>query len=183
MSNRDNPSVVRGMNHVGLTVPDMDQATDFLQKALDAKFVYDGLTASDEPRKGADLERQVGFSPGTLMIKQRLLRIGNGANIELFEIASDRQSKPVGLQDFGWNHISFYVDDINYAIDRVTAAGGRLLSEVHQNSRHEDTENSTSVYFFTPWGSLIELQSVPNGYYYPDNSEAKIWVPEPDKAD
>ncbi|MGE9552991.1 VOC family protein [Erwinia amylovora] len=171
--------LTRGINHVGLTVPDLQQATDFLQKALDAKFVYNGLTDNDPPREGADTERQLGLTSGSLIIKQRLLRIGNGPNLELFEIVSKEQHQPLRLQDFGWNHISLYVDDINYAIERVRAAGGRFLSEVHGNSRHEDTEGNASVYFQTPWNSLIELQSIPNGYYYPEDSEAETWIPEP----
>ncbi len=179
MKNKPHRAPSRGINHVGLTVPDLQQATDFLQKALDARFVYNGLTENDPPRQGADTERQLGLSSGSMVIKQRLLRIGNGPNLELFEIVSNDQQQPVRLQDIGWNHISLYVDDIDYAIERVRAAGGRFLSEVHENSRHEDTENNASVYFQAPWGSLIELQSIPNGYYYPDDSEADTWMPEP----
>lgn len=179
MENKRVRSLTRGINHVGLTVPDLQQATEFLQKALDARFVYNGLTDNDPPRKGADTERQLGLSSGSMIIKQRLLRIGNGPNLELFEIISREQEQPVKLQDIGWNHISLYVDDINYAVERVKAAGGRFLSEIHGNSRHEDTEDNASVYFQAPWGSLIELQSIPNGYYYPDDSEADTWIPEP----
>lgn len=183
MADQEKRFITRGINHVGLTVPDLEQATAFLQQALDAKFVYDGLTTDDEPRKGADTERQLGLSSGSMIIKQRLLRIGNGANLEIFEIVSDRQQKPAGLQDFGWNHLSFYVDDINQAVERVTAAGGKVLSELHGNSRHEDTPGNASVYFHTPWGSLIELQSIPNGYYYPDDSESETWMPAPRSAE
>lgn len=174
----NNQSVTRGINHIGLTVPDIEAATQFLRKALDAKFVYNGLTTDDAPRKGEEVQRQLGLSSGSMIIKQRLLRIGNSANLELFEIVSDKQVNPVGLQDIGWNHISFYVDDVNYAVEKVKAAGGEFLSEVHGNSRHEDTKDNASVYFRAPWGSLIELQSIPHGYYYPDDSEAKTWMPE-----
>ncbi|ORJ25333.1 VOC family protein [Rouxiella badensis] len=176
MTEHKQKSLTRGINHVGLTVPDLEQATTFLKQALGAKFVYNGLTSEDEPRKGADTERQLGLSSGTVVIKQRLLRIGNGANLELFEIVSDSQQRPVGLQDIGWNHLSFYVDDIDHTLKQVIAAGGKPLSEPHGNSRHEDTQDNGSVYFTTPWGSLIELQSIPNGYYYPDDSEAETWV-------
>ncbi|CAA0255766.1 VOC family protein [Klebsiella oxytoca] len=178
MINREKRTVSRGINHVGLTVPNLQQATEFLQKALDARFVYDGLTDSDSPREGADTERQLGLTEGSMIIKQRLLRIGNGPNLELFEIVSSEQAQPVRLQDFGWNHISLYVDDIHYAVERVRAAGGQFLSEIHGNSRHEDTDDNASVYFKAPWGSLIELQSIPNGYYYPEDSEADTWIPE-----
>lgn len=30
----------------------------------------------------------------------------------------------------------------------------------------------------TPWGSLIELQTIPNGYYYPKDSEASVFIPD-----
>ncbi|WP_416413938.1 VOC family protein [Pantoea sp. App145] len=179
MRNKRERPLNRGINHVGLTVPDLQQATEFLQKALDARFVYNGLTDNDPPRKGTDTERQLGLSSDSMIIKQRLLRIGNGPNLELFEIVSREQEQPVRLQDIGWNHISLYVDDIDYAVERVKAAGGKFLSEIHGNSRHEDTEDNASVYFQAPWGSLIELQSIPNGYYYPDDTEADTWIPEP----
>lgn len=179
MINKEKRTVSRGINHVGLTVPDLQQATEFLQKALDAKFVYNGLTDNDLPRKGGDTERQLGLTEGSMVIKQRLLRIGNGPNLELFEIVSREQEQPVRLQDIGWNHISLYVDDIKHAVERVSIAGGQFLSEIHGNSRHEDTDGNASVYFKTPWGSLIELQSIPKGYYYPNDSEAETWIPEP----
>lgn len=177
MTEQKEKVLTRGINHVGLTVPDIDQATAFLKKALGAKFLYNGQTLEDGPKKGADAERQLGVPGGTMVLKQRVLRIGNGANLELFEIISDHKQAPLSLQDYGWNHISLYVDDIDFTIESVKNAGGEILSEVHQNSKHEDTENSASVYFRTPWGSLVELQSIPNGYYYPDYSEAETWVP------
>lgn len=168
----------RGINHIGLTVPNLDQAAAFLKKALGAEYVYDGLTLDDAPRKGRTIEHQLGLSDGSKIIKQRLLRIGNGANLELFEIVSDKQTQPAGLQDLGWNHISIYVDHIETAVARAKAAGAQFLSEIHGNSKHEDTPENASVYFVTPWGSLVELQSIPNGYYYPDDSEAETWMPE-----
>ncbi|MFT8316800.1 MAG: VOC family protein [Sporolactobacillus sp.] len=168
----------RGINHIGLTVPNLDQAASFFKKALGAEYVYDGLTSDDAPRKGKTVELQLGLSEGSKIIRQRLLRIGNSANLELFEIVSDKQAQPSGLQDLGWNHISIFVDDIETAMARAKAAGAQFLSEVHENSKHEDTPGNASIYFATPWGSLVELQSIPNGYDYPENSAAKTWIPE-----
>ncbi|WP_228710501.1 VOC family protein [Klebsiella oxytoca] len=124
-----------------------------MQKALGARFVYNGLTDNDPPREGADIEWQFGLTEGSIIIKQRLLRIGNGPNLKLFEIVSSEQEQPVRLQDIGWNHIYLYVDDINYAVERVRTAGGQFLSEIHENSRHEVTDGNASVYSKTPWGS------------------------------
>ncbi|MFD1330383.1 VOC family protein [Methylopila musalis] len=168
----------RGVNHIGLTVDDLDTASDFLAKGLGAQWCYDGLTREDEPREGAEVERQLGLSKGARVVRQRLMRIGQGPNIEIFEVETADPARPLGLEDRGWNHISVYCDDIHGALARIVAAGAEPLSEVHDNSRHEDTDGNGSVYVRPPWGGLIELQSIPNGYYYPAGSEAKTWTPE-----
>lgn len=82
-----------------------------------------------------------------------------------------------GLADFGLNHVSFFVDDIDGALRRLVDAGGEALSEVHENSRYEDSPGNGSVYVKAPWGMLIELQTIPNGHYYPDDSESEVWIP------
>ena len=103
--------------------------------------------------------------------------IGAGQGLELFEI-SGKQREAAGLANFGLNHISFYCDDIEGSLQRLVDAVGEALSEVHGNSRYEDSEGNGSVYVKAPWGMLIELQTIPNGHYYPDSAEAKAWTPE-----
>lgn len=177
--NRDEYGLLpRGINHIGLTVEDLDKASEFLAKGVGAKWCYDGLTRDDAPRQGPEVERQLGLSEGSRIVRQRLMRIGNGPNIEIFEIECIDPARPLELEDRGWNHISIYCDDIDGSLKRLIAAGAEPLSSVHGNSRHEDTEGNGSVYVRPPWGGLIELQSIPNGYYYPDSSEAKTWLPE-----
>ena len=55
----------RGIHHLGMTVPDIDVATTFLRAALGARVCYDGVTAQDTPREGAELERILGLPPGS----------------------------------------------------------------------------------------------------------------------
>lgn len=167
----------RGLNHIGLTVPDIEKASRFLRDGLGAKWCYDGLTVNDPPREGGDVEHQLGLPEGAKVVRQRLMRIGNGPNIEMFEVVTDKAAEPLGLADRGWNHICVYCDDIESALRRIVAAGAEPLSELHGNSRHEDTPGNASVYVRPPWGGLIELQSIPNGNYYPDGSEADAWLP------
>lgn len=169
----------RGINHIGLTVPDLEQASDFLQRGLGARWCYDGLTRADPPRQGDEVERQLGLPPGARIVRQRLFRIGNGPNLEVFEIRTATPREPLGLADRGWNHIALYCDDIQACLRRLVAAGGVALSEVHGNSRHEDTPGNGSVYVRPPWGGLVELQTIPGGNYYPDGSQAEAWLPAP----
>ncbi|MCD9028377.1 VOC family protein [Luteimonas sp. BDR2-5] len=167
----------RGIHHLGMTVPDVDAATTFLRAALGATVCYDGVAADDPPREGAELERVLGLPAGAKILRQRMVRIGTGPGLELFEIQAPSQQAAAALQDIGLNHLAVYVDDIDAAVKRLVAAGATMLSEVHGNSRYEDTPGNGSVYARAPWGSLIELQSIPGGYYYPPDSESEVWLP------
>lgn len=173
----DKISNIRGINHIGMTVPNIEAAFKFLKDAFDAKYAYDGLTYDDEPRKGPEVERMLGLSKGSAIVKQRMIVIGNGPNIEMFEIESDDKREPLELEDNGYHHISLFVDDMDRAIQQAVDAGASPLSEKHDNSRYEDSEGSSSVYLKSPWHSLIELQSIPNGYYYPEDNESNVFIP------
>lgn len=107
-----------------------------------------------------------------------MMVFGNGPNIEMFEFKDAKQREPVLLQDIGYTHLSFYVDDFDKAFEQIQKAGGVALSEPHENTKYEDTEGNKTVYVQAPWGSLIELQTIPSGFYYPENSEASVFTPE-----
>ncbi|MDO5626829.1 MAG: VOC family protein [Mobilicoccus sp.] len=168
----------RGIQHVGVTVPDLEAATRFFVEGLGASIAYDGLSPEDEPRSGQEVEEQLGLPRGAAIHRQRMIVIGNGPGLEVFEISGE-QREAAGLADFGLNHIALYCDDIEGSLARLVAAGGEALSGVHGNSRYEDSPGNGSVYVKAPWGMLIELQTIPNGHYYPADSQAKVWMPEP----
>ncbi|GAB2544055.1 VOC family protein [Brachybacterium huguangmaarense] len=174
----EHTALPRGIQHIGVTVPDLEEATRFLTEGLGAQVAYDGLTPDDEPRSGPEVERQLGLPRGAAIHRQRMFVIGEGPGLEVFEISGE-QRPASGLADLGLNHISLYCDDIEGSLARLVAAGGRALSEVHGNSRHEDTEGNGSVYVEAPWGMLIELQTIPGGHYYPADSESEVWMPSP----
>lgn len=48
-------SHIKGINHIGLTVLDIEEATTFLKEAFGAKIAYDALTYEDEPREAQKL--------------------------------------------------------------------------------------------------------------------------------
>lgn len=166
----------RGIQHIGITVPDLDAATRFLVEGLGAQVSYDGLTSEDEPRQGREVEAQLGLPTGAAIHRQRMFVVGEGPGLEVFEI-SGHQRPSAGLADFGLNHMALYCDDIDGSLARLVDAGGEALSEVHGNSRYEDSPGNGSVYVKAPWGMLIELQTIPAGHYYPDDSESPVWMP------
>src|SRR5699024_12464782 len=108
----------------------------------------------------------------------RIMRLGNGSTIEMYEFEEDKQAKPDSLQNIGVTNISFYVDEYEKVFEQIQKAGGKSISQPHDNTKYEDTAGNKTVYVKAPWGSLIELQTVPEGFYYPSDSEAEVFIPK-----
>lgn len=105
---------------------------------------------------------------------------GNGPNIEMFEFKDAHQGQAQTLQDIGYTHISFISrqNTLMRQLNSWRKLEVNPISEPHVNTKYEDTEGNQTVYVKSPWGSLIELQTVPNGFYYPYDSEAEVFVPK-----
>ncbi len=174
----DAAPTVRGIDHVGITVPDVDAASDFLSRAFGARTLYDVLPADEDPMQGAEVEHQLGIPAGARIEHMRLMRIGASANIEMFRIANANQAEAAGLADYGLQHIALYVDDMDAAVQRLTEAGGTLLSDPHPLAGVEDGARNSGVYARAPWGALIELISTPDGIDYPDDCPMPRWKPQ-----
>lgn len=172
---------VRGIDHVGVTVPDIEAATDFLARAFGARTLYDVLPADAEPMAGAEVEHQLGIPEGARIVHMRLLRIGQAASIEMFRIEDAPQADSAGLHDFGLQHIAVYVDDMADAAARFCDAGGTLLSDPHPLAGVEAGDRNSGVYGRAPWGMLIELIATPDGIDYPEDCPLARWKPRPNR--
>ncbi|WP_077622599.1 VOC family protein [Sediminibacillus massiliensis] len=168
--------MTRGIEHAGITVPDIDQATDFFQKAFGAEICYDVLTPDQSSQKGVKAEHHLGLPEGAEIYHIRLLRLGNSSNIELFQIGKAEQTEPVQLPGYGLTHLALYVDDIGSATEKFQTAGGCLLSEPFPLPGVESGPRNVTVYGQAPWGMLLELISYPDGVDYPEDSR-KRWTP------
>ena len=171
------PLPARGVDHIGITVPDVDSAAHFFEQAFGAVAVYDVLPLGGKPMQGADTEHQLGLTPGASIVHMRLMRIGDGPSLELFQIDGATKEKPVTINGMGLTHIGLYVDDIQAAAARFQAAGGTLLSPVHPLAGVEAGKQNAGVYGTAPWGSLIELLTYPDGITYTTNSHVTRWTP------
>ncbi|WP_345948917.1 VOC family protein [Mucilaginibacter sp. PAMB04274] len=153
----------RGIDHIGITVPDVNAASAFFAKAFEAETLYDVLPEDAKPLQGAETEEQLGLPPDSKVVHMRLLQIGSGPTIELFQVAGTFQSKTAGLHDYGLQHLAVYVEDIQAAARQFESAGGKLLSPPHPLSGVEDGPRNRGVYGRAPWGTLVELLSYPDG--------------------
>lgn len=167
---------VRAVEHIGITVPNIEAATEFLAAALGAQPIYDMLS---EPLSGPAVEQGLGVPAGTELQAIRMLRLGNGPNLELFEYGGVDQREPHRPSDFGIQHFCVYVDDIDAAAARFAEAGGEVLSEPNDLPGGDAGEGNRYVYARTPWGSTVELVTYPSPQAYETTTSLRRWRPPP----
>jgi len=153
---------VRGIDHIGITVPDVEAATRFLSQAFDAAVVYDTVADGLPRRQPEDLAATVALNQTQRVIATRIVRLGDSANIELFEI-KDTVPGVHGIGALGLQHFAIYCDDISEVLRRVLAAGGTQLRGPNPLFGAEEGPGNAMHYVRAPWGTLIELISTPAG--------------------
>lgn len=151
---------LRGLEHVGFTVPDLQQATDFFCNVLGCEPVYEGGMLQRDDNWLAD---NLNVHPRTVLRGLRFLRCPNGTYFELFDYQPPEPRNPQPRNsDIGGHHLAFYVDDCQAATTYLLAHGVQVLGEP-KASRSGPSAGQTWVYFLTPWGMQCELVSYPQG--------------------
>ncbi|MCZ4344071.1 VOC family protein [Sphingomonadaceae bacterium G21617-S1] len=165
---------LRGTDHVGFTVPDLNQAVRFFVEDLGCQEVYRlGPFQSD----ASWMEDHLDVHPRAVMIELSLLRCGHGSNFEIFQYsAPDQRREQPRNSDIGGHHLAFYVDDIDIALEHLRDRGIRILGS--PTTRTEGPSGGqTWVYFLSPWGMQLELVSFPSGKGYEQTSAIRLWHP------
>ncbi|MCA0244135.1 MAG: VOC family protein [Proteobacteria bacterium] len=167
-------TVPRGVQHVGLTVPDMVQAVTFFVEHLGCELLF----CEGPFTLGASSAQAHQVDAGTVLVKLGMLRCAAGALLELFEYrAVDQRADPVRNVDNGGHHIAFQVDDIDAAAARLQAGGVRLCGQVNR-SIGGPFEGLGWLYFLAPWGLQLELVQIPSqGLGYERSSGRRLYQP------
>ncbi len=165
---------LRGTDHIGFTVPDLDQAVAFFVDVIGCEPFYDlGPFSSD----GDWMATHLNVPARAVMKRLKFLRCRHGANFEIFEYQAPGQNTAQPRNsDVGGHHLAFYVDDMAAALDHLRAHGVRILGEPTLRTAGPSA-GQTWVYFLAPWGMQLELVSYPNGKGYELTSTARLWHP------
>ena len=165
---------LRGTDHIGFTVPDLDQAVRFFVDVIGCEAFYDlGPFQSD----GDWMTEHLNVHPRTVMRRLKFLRCRNGSNFEIFEYESPDQNRAQPRNsDVGGHHLAFYVDDMAAALEHLRRHGVRILGEptVRESG---PSGGQTWVYFLSPWGMQLELVSYPKGKAYERDTHRRLWHP------
>lgn len=165
---------LRGTDHIGFTVPDLDAAVAFFVDVLGCEPFYDlGPFASDSDWMATHLN----VHPRAVMKRLKFLRCRNGSNFEIFEYAAPDQNRiQPRNSDVGGHHLAFYVDDIGAAVAYLKDRGLRVLGEPTVRTAGPSA-GQTWVYFLSPWGMQLELVSFPHGKGYEKSTSRRLWHP------
>lgn len=166
---------IRGIEHIGITVPDLDEATRFLVDAFDAFVLYNTLTEEDPPQQGPEAQATLGITADTSVVAFRFLHLRNGPGIELFEARRPEPIQPISLGDIGIHHFAIYCDCVEASVSRAVAAGATALSGPRRLEGPEEGSGNRMNYVRAPWGTLIELIAFPSGVA--DRPPVQRWVP------
>lgn len=166
----------RGIDHVGITVPDIEAATTFLTDVFDAQVIYESFSADQPPQGSAEMDRDLNLASGTQLVAARLIRLGIGPDIELFQLKVDDQRPAARPSDFGLQHLAVYVDDMEEAIRRFEVAGGRMFSGPNPFLFPKEAgPGNRFCYGQAPWGMMIEFLTYPSAMGFERDTPLRRW--------
>lgn len=160
------PGLTR-LDHIGFTVPDLEQAHRWLIDVLGCEYMYRlGPFQSDTNW----MTEHMNVHPRTVMRELRFYRCGGQAVFEVFQYeAPDQVDLPPRNSDIGGHHVALYVEDLDAAVAYLHEQGVRVLGE--PTASKSASEGQRWVYFLSPWGMQFELVSYPGGKAFDHHPE------------
>jgi catechol 2,3-dioxygenase-like lactoylglutathione lyase family enzyme len=164
---------MRGVDHVGITVANLDEAVIFFVDVLgcEAIFRQPGGKSDDDW-----MQVYLNVNPRAEIHGFEMVRCGHGTNVEVFEYKSPDQVKsPPKNSDIGGHHLAFYVDDIDKAVAYLRAEKSVRVLGGPNTATDGPNAGQAWIYFIAPWGMQMELVSYPKGRAYEKTSKDKLW--------
>ena len=159
---------ILGMERVGLTVPDLEQAIGFFASVLGAETLYEhGPFSAEDNWMAVNL----GVDARAVVPRIVVMRVGSGGPaLELFEYerspgsaADDLAARRPPMQsEVGGVHLSFHVEDIDAAVESLHAHGAIVLGQPKRVAEGPGA-GLAWVHFLAPWGQQLGLASHPSG--------------------
>ena len=122
-----------GIDHVGITVPNVVAAAEWFERVLGGSNPLTFGPFSDPT--GDFMQQLVDVDPRAVVEQIRMVRAGNGPGVELFQYSAPDQDRTFRKNsDWGAHHIAFYVRHIEKAVKHLQAQ--RSAEAVRPLPRH-----------------------------------------------
>jgi catechol 2,3-dioxygenase-like lactoylglutathione lyase family enzyme len=148
---------LKRLNHVGLTVTNLERSLDFYRRAFGQEAVIRGVGGGPEVAKSVGLEEA--------LISYAFVDFGN-TRMELleYERPDGRRQYDLRTCDTGAVHVCFEVDDVMSAHEAMKAEGIEFLSDpIVLDNTHGVLSGLAYVYFRDPDGVTLQLYQLPAG--------------------
>jgi catechol 2,3-dioxygenase-like lactoylglutathione lyase family enzyme len=137
------------VDHLGITVPDLQQAIGFFTEVLGAEFLF-SFQEGPGTSNPANLNQAFGVPPDS-KLHIAMLRLGPTLNLELMEYESSDQRKVMPRNsDYDAPHIAFFVSDMDAAAAYLIEHGCKIFSGPLVSERGPKAGQSIR-YFQAPW--------------------------------
>jgi catechol 2,3-dioxygenase-like lactoylglutathione lyase family enzyme len=148
------------VDHIGFTVPDLEEAHRFLVDVLGCEYLFPLGPMRDDD--GDWMTEHLGVHPRAVMEELRFFSCGGAAIFEVFQYAApDQRGEQPRNSDIGGHHVALYVEDLDVAVDYLKSRGVTVLGE--PTASKGPALGNRWVYFLAPWGMQFELVSYPGG--------------------
>ena len=168
------------VDHIGITVPDLDAAVAFYCNVIGGVELYrvgpfDAAELPQMPdgRDWAEAHLEVAGARLNLVA----LQIGPNLILELFRYdkPTDRKTSPPRNCDLGGHHIAFKVANIEEAVSYLRGKGVKVM-EGPVTMESGPTAGVKWIYFLDPWGNQLELFEY-DKIAFESSSPVKIYRP------
>jgi catechol 2,3-dioxygenase-like lactoylglutathione lyase family enzyme len=155
-----------GLDHAGLTVPDLDAAVAFYCDVLGATELYGlgpfdarELPATEDGRDWGDAHLRVPDA----RLSFRVVRLGD-ANVELFryERPEDARTEPPRNSDLGGHHVAIRVRDLDAAAAHLREQDVDVMDGPIEIPEDSPGGPMRVNYFLDPFGNQLELVEYPD---------------------
>ncbi len=153
----DTPTTPRALNHIGMTVPDIEAAIAWYGEVLGFRLIM-GPRRLEANLSGTEESAHV-LGPRFRKALQAHLVTANGVGLELFQFLDPPTEAPDDNLEYwkrGFWHLCFTDPDIEGLAARIAATGGKMRTEVWAFVPGTDRK---LCYCEDPFGNVIELFS------------------------
>ncbi|MEW2011334.1 VOC family protein [Microbacterium sp. NPDC078814] len=144
--------------HVGLSVPDLDQAISWYTDVLGFRLLAGPLEISEDGTALGDVGMEI-YGAGYQRWRFAHLATDDNFGLELFQFDSPKTVARENNFEYwfgGFNHLGLTVPDLDQKLSAIVAAGGKARTPVFVVNPEQ---NHRIVYAEDPWGSVLELCS------------------------
>jgi catechol 2,3-dioxygenase-like lactoylglutathione lyase family enzyme len=151
---------LKKVEHIGFTVPDLEEAVTFFKELFGAEIIAEGSNFEFPDNWMKD---HLDVHPRAKIEKIQTIKLPDNTCFELFQYKSpDQNGTYPKNSDIGGHHLTFEVDDIEESVSFLKQKGIRVLGSPTYNDPsweniNGDLEGIKWVYFQTSWGLNMEL--------------------------